>query len=127
MSELAIFLVIGVGVTLLLLIIVALFLGIAPLVEGAAGLWHWAAEWGFVGFALFIICWVLAPILMVIVCLVIGLIARRREKEFLDNIQSLGEQARNEREQREKLIAQKETDRLYAEEPLSEYERRRGF
>ena len=54
------------------------------LIEGAVSLWHWALEWSFVGFALYILCWVFAPIIMIIVCLIVGYLGRKSDQEFLD-------------------------------------------
>ena len=68
---------VGAGIVALWLLLFALGLAAAVAIGGvttAALLFAWAAQYGFIGVALYIIVWVVATPFMLLVCLVGGLI-----------------------------------------------------
>lgn len=94
---------------LLLMLAIAVFV---PAVAVALNLLRWAAEHGFVGVALYVIVWVVATPLMIVICVGGGIIWlwSERAQENADALPA------------RRMLTAEEYDRLY-HEPLSPYER----
>ena len=100
----------GIGLVICLVISAILtFLGlIKQTTSGALVLFSWAStELGFLGVAILFICWGTVPIVMVIACTLIGIISK--SESGVDDVLKIP------------------NDKLYKKEPLSGYEKKRGF
>lgn len=81
--------------------------------SGALVLFSWAStEWGFIGIAILFICWGTVPIVMVIASTLIGFFIETESDDDSDD--SDGD-------------ILKSADYEIIDEPLSEYEKKRGF
>jgi hypothetical protein len=104
----AILWVIGLILCLAISVVLTLFGLFKQTTSGALALFAWAsAELGFLGVAILFICWGTVPIVMVIACTLLGIFSQTGSDD--EDITKISD------------------DKLYKDEPLSDYEKRRGF
>jgi amino acid transporter len=104
----AIIWVIGLILCLVISAVLTLFGLFKQTTSGASALFSRAStELGFLGVAILFICWGTVPIVMVIACTLIGIFSETGSDD--DDILKISD------------------DKLYKDEPLSEYEKKRGF
>jgi len=104
----AIIWVIGFVICLVLSLILTLFGLFKQTISGVSVLFLWASkDLGFIGIAILFICWGTVPIVMLIACTLIGIFSQTGRIS-------------------EDTLKKSEED-LYEDEPLSDYEKKRGF
>jgi len=116
-----------VGAVIVGLILLSLaFVLFSYLVVGAVSLFEWASESGFLGVAAYFASWIFMLPFMLIGCVIFGFLIEYKEKQFFAR---LAERSRLNRLENTTVNTETDVDSqpdLY-EEPLSEYEKKRGY
>lgn len=123
-TVLQIFLLGGLGAGIIAL---AIYLSVL-MARGVAALWELAITQGFLGFAAFLACWVFMFPVMVVVSVLVGIANRRpspdeRRRSHQAFMQEVDRKKRFWEENERRLAS----DPRFAEEPPTDFERRRGF